>query len=95
MGTNLTSVRSDKQATTLLARRSEPEGFLWAGIRVSMLPDKESPMNFDHLTDRLGDRLRSLPAPIQTFVGWTFLTGAAIIFVYALLTPDPICVGCP
>lgn len=52
-------------------------------------------MNFDHLTDRLGDRLRSLPAPIQTFVGWTFLTGAAIIFVYALLTPDPICVGCP
>ena len=52
-------------------------------------------MTFDHLVDRLGDRLRSLPVSIQTFVGWTFVTGAAIIFVYALLTPDPICVGCP
>ena len=52
-------------------------------------------MNFDHLTDRLGDRLRSLPAPIQNALGFAVLAAMSIAFAYAMLTPDPICVGCP
>ena len=52
-------------------------------------------MNFDHLVDRLGDRLRSLPLPVQNAIGFAVLAAMSIAFVYAMLTPDSICVGCP
>jgi branched-subunit amino acid transport protein len=47
------------------------------------------------LVDHLGDYIKSLPPNVQTFIGFTFIAVMSAIFVYALITPDPICVGCP
>lgn len=47
------------------------------------------------IVDHLGAYLKSLPPTVQNLIGITTLVALCWAFAYALVTPDPICVGCP
>ena len=49
----------------------------------------------DIIVDRLGGYLKSMPTAVQSVVGVMALAAVGLMVAYAILTPDPICVGCP
>lgn len=49
----------------------------------------------DRAIAMIGDGLRALPPAVANLIAFGMFVGMGLIFVWALVTPDSICVGCP